>query len=171
MRNAAKSTASDVKTAKVVRTALLAFLSVIGFDFFLHAGVLASLYAAPSPFLLSSDKSFRLIPLGYLSFLILVGLLTWLMLKLNLAGWKAGTIFGLKVGALIWGALTIGLFSVSTASPVLLLGWFSGQTIELGIAGMVLGSGLETSRLRSLSVKVIIFVFIMVVLSIIFQNT
>ena len=79
-------------------------------------------------------------------------------------------VFGLKVGALIWGALTLGLLSISTASPSLLLGWFLGQTMELGIAGMVLGSGLEADRLRSLLIKVVIFFVVTLVLAIILQN-
>ena len=47
---------------------LLGWLSMIGFDFFLHAGLLARLYLIPSPFLLPATTTFRLIPVGYLSF-------------------------------------------------------------------------------------------------------
>ena len=157
-------------TGHLVKIGLLAWLAVIGFDLFLHAGVLASLYSEPSPFLIPPEEAFRFIPLGYLSFLVLIVLLVWLMPRLSIVGWKGGLVFGLIIGAIIWGALSLGLLSISTASPILLLGWFLGQTVELGIAGMVLGSGLATDRLRSLLVKVVVFFVVTVVLAIILQN-
>ena len=171
MENKVQLARKTVKRAgHLAKIGVLALLAVIGFDLFLHAGALASWYARPSPFLLPPEEAFRLIPLGYLSFLILIVLLIWLMLRLDLVGWRVGMVFGLKIGALIWGALTLGLLSISTASPSLLLGWFLGQTVELGIAGMVLGSGLATDRLRSLLVKVVVFFVVTVVLAIILQN-
>ena len=157
-------------TGHLVKIGLLAWLAVIGFDFFLHAGVLASLYSDPSPFMLSPEEAFRLIPLGYLSFLMLIVLLVWLMPRLGVAGWKSGLVFGLIVGALISGAGYLGLFSISTVPPVLLVGWFLGQTAELGLAGMILGSGLATSRLRPLLIRVIVLFVITVALGIILQN-
>ena len=161
---------SKSNTGDYVRIGLLAFLAVIGFDLFLHAGILANWYTKASPFLLPPEEAFRLIPIGYLSFLVLIAFLLWLMSKLAIVGWKSGLLFGLKVGALIWGALTLGLLSISTASPILLLGWFIGQTLELGLAGTVLGSGLATNRLRSLLVKVSVFFIVMVALTILLQN-
>ena len=92
------------------------------------------------------------------------------MLKLTVVGWRAGLVFGLKVGGLIWAAGILGLLSISTASVSLLVGWFLGQTVELGIAGMVIGSGLSTNRLRSLLVKVIVFFISMIALAILLQN-
>lgn len=141
-----------------VKLTLLAWLPMIGFDLFLHAGVLARLYVEPSPFLLSPERAFALIPVGYLSFLGLTILLIWLMARLGIQGWRRGAMFGLKLGALTWGALVLGLLSISTASPALLIGWFLGQTIELGIAGMVAGSGFTGVRLGRLFLKVLALV-------------
>ena len=73
---------------------------MISFGFLLHAGHLAGLYLQPSPFLVPPLTAFRLIPVGYLSFLLFAVLLVWLMLRLNLTGWRAGAIFGLKLGGL-----------------------------------------------------------------------
>ena len=153
-----------------VKLGLLAWLAMIGFDFFLHAGVLARLYAEPGPFLLPPEQAFALIPVGYLSFLMLAILLIWLMAKLGIKGWRRGLIFGLKLGALSWGACTLGLLSISTASPTLLLGWFLGQTAELGIAGIVAGAGFATARLGRLLLKVLAFVIVALVLGIVLQN-
>ncbi len=74
---------------------LIAWLSMLGFDFLLHAGLLAKLYLEPSPFLLPSMTALTLIPVGYLSFLLLSILLVWLMIRLNLEGWRQSALFGL----------------------------------------------------------------------------
>jgi hypothetical protein len=68
--------------AEPVEGRLAAVLSIaaawvlsVGIDLFLHGGLLARLYAEPSPFVLLAEDAFRRIPLGYLTFLILtVGL-------------------------------------------------------------------------------------------------
>ena len=122
--------------------------------FFLRAGVLARLYVEPSPFLLSPERAFALNPVGHLSFLGLTILLIWLMVRLGIQGWRQGAVFGLKLGALTWGALVVGLLSISTASLALLIGWFLGQTIELGVAG----SGFKGVRLGRLFLQVLALV-------------
>jgi len=149
---------------------LLAWLSVIGFDFLLHASILASLYAEPHPFLLPPERAFALIPVGYLSFLIFTILVVWLMVKLKIATWKGGFIFGLKLGALIWGAVVISLISISSAPLPLMAGWFPGQTIETGIAGLVVGAGLGNGNLRRIAAWVLLFVVAAFILAILLQN-
>ncbi|RJP50235.1 MAG: hypothetical protein C4583_10890 [Anaerolineaceae bacterium] len=153
-----------------IKLILLAWLSMIGFDFFLHAGLLAPLYQKKSAFLLPPEQSFALIPIGYLSFLGLAVLLIWLMVKLNVQGWQKGTLFGLQLGFLAWGSLTLGLYSITTASPELLLGWFLGQTVELGIAGAVGGHGLAKRKLGRLFWLVLLFVIVAMAAGIIWQN-
>lgn len=93
---------------------LICWLSTLGFDFFLHAGLLTKLYLRPSSFLLPAEEAFLRIPLGYLSFLILVIVLVWIMESLNIAKWQKGFWFGLKFGALLWGSFALGLYSIST---------------------------------------------------------
>ncbi len=148
----------------------IAWLSMLGFDFLLHAGLLAKLYLQPSQFLLPPLAALTLIPVGYLSFLLLSILLVWLMIRLNLAGWRRGAFFGLELGGLTWGAFVLGLGSVSTASFPLLIGWFIGQTLELAIAGAVVGSGLEGLRLWRLFAVVMIFVLLSVITTIVLQS-
>jgi hypothetical protein len=149
---------------------LMAWLTMLGFDFLWHGGLLAALYLQPSPFLLPLRTSFTLIPVGYLSFLLFAVLLVWLMRRLKLAGWRNGAIFGLELGGLAWGAFVLGLLSISTASVVLLIGWFIGQTLELAIAGAVVGSGLAGMRLRRLFAIVISFVLLSVITTIVLQS-
>jgi hypothetical protein len=145
---------------------LFGWLSMIGFDFFLHAGLLARLYLTPSPFLLPATSAFRLIPVGYLSFLALALILVWLMTRLQIKRAWPGGVFGLQLGGAIWGALVLGLFSISTAEPLLLLGWFAGQTVELAIGGAVIGSGLAGTSLLRLGLIVLGLLIVWVLLTI-----
>ena len=149
----------------------LSWLAMIGVDFLLHGGLLAKFYVQPSPFLLPPERAFRLIPLGYLSFLVLAVLLVWLMLRLDVRGGGGGFIFGLKLGALVWGALVLGLASVSTAGVGLLVGWFCGQTIELAIAGAFAGYGLGGMRLARLCLLVVALIFLSLFITVVLQTT
>jgi len=117
-----------------------AWVLSIGFDLFLHGGLLAGLYTEPSPFLLAPAEAFRRIPLGYLAFLVLTVALWGYFRRIGLRGALAGARHGAAAGAIVWGALALGLASISTASVRLLLGWWIGQTVELGLAGAVLGA-------------------------------
>lgn len=155
---------------RLFRIGLLAWLAVIGFDFFLHAGILAGLYETPAPFLLSAQASFERIPLGYLSFAILVAGLVWLADRLRVNGWRKGLVCGLVFGAVTWGAFILGLYSISTAPTPLLWGWFLGQTVELGIAGVVVGMGLHTQRLRPLAIAVVVSFAVLLALGVALQN-
>lgn len=163
-------TAMTKSSGHLIKTGLLALLAFIGFDLFLHAGLLYPLYTVDDPFLLSPRDAFTRIPLGYLSFAILTFLEFWLMLRLGITGWQSGTKFGLLLGALIWGSFVLGLYSISTAGPALLAGWVLGQTAELGISGMVIGSGLASDKLQPLTIKVLILFALSVVLGIVIQN-
>lgn len=155
---------------QMVSVGLLSWITVIGFDFFLHGGLLSRLYTQPSPFLLPPATAYRFIPVGYLSFLILIVLLLWLMLRLRITGWFEGLKFGFILGVLAWGSFTLGLLSISTASIALLVGWFLGQATELAIAGLVIGSGLSAKRLTSLALKVTAFFIAMLMLTILMQS-
>ena len=155
---------------RLVGVTLLAWFVVLGFDFLLHGGLLARLYAEPSPFLLTAEDSFRLIPLGYLSFLAFIILLVWLMVRQKIGGASRGLLFGLQVGALAWGSLVLGLLSISTASLELMAGWFIGQTVEAGIGGLVVGLGLASKRPWRLVLYVVLFVIASLVVTIILQS-
>ena len=127
----------------------VAWLVSLGFDLFLHAGALATLYARPSPFLLPADAAFRRIPLGYIGFLVLTAALYWLFRQVGIRDWLAGLRLGLVAGLTVWGAWTLGLYSISVAEGDLLVGWWLGQGFETGLAGAFLGaaaSGMERKR-------------------------
>jgi hypothetical protein len=99
-------------TKRIIVLGSLAWLAMLGVDFFLHAGLLAQVYAQPGPFLLPPQDAFRLIPLGYAAFLLLDILLIWLLVRLQVSTFRGGLVFGLKLGALAWGTLILGLLSI-----------------------------------------------------------
>jgi hypothetical protein len=147
----------------------IAWLAMIGFDFFLHAGLLARWYVSPSPFLLPPATAFARIPLGYLSFVLLAVLLLWTFSRAKVKGGRDGGATGLWIGVLVWGSLGLGLYSVSTAPPGLLLGWFVGQSVELSIAGVVVGAGVAGHPLGRLSLTTLAFTFAAVIATICLQ--
>lgn len=147
-----------------------AWVLSLGFDFFLHAGLLAKLYVAPSPFLLQAEVAFRRIPLGYLSFLVLTLGLYWLFHRLGIRGVASGLRHGAIVGAVVWGALAIGLYSISTATLPLLAGWWIGQAIELGLAGAVLGAAAAGVPLKRIWTLVALAVFGCIAVTAVLQN-
>ena len=67
---------------------------------------------------------------------------------------------------MIWAAWVLGLLSISTANPQLLIGWFIGQTVEFGVAG----SGLASARLLRLSLQVLIFFIVCIGATILLQS-
>ncbi len=155
---------------RLIHLMILSWISMLGVDFLVHGGILARYYFEPDPFLLPPDAAFRFIPIGYLSFLLLAFLIVWLMTKMRIYGWLQGCLFGLKFGLLVWGALALGLLSISTAKIGLLIGWWLGQSLELGIAGAVVGRALEKSSMRSLWIMVIVFVIILITITILLQS-
>ncbi len=150
---------------------LLSWLSMIGTDFLIHGGLLAKFYIEPDGFLLPPIEAFKLIPVGYLSFLILACLLVWLMHLLDIRGAGKGFLFGIKLGALVWGALVLGLLSVTTAKPSLMAGWFLGQTAELGIAGAFAGGAFAEAKLPRLFVAVFLLILLSIFITVLLQNT
>ncbi len=160
----------EIGYGRLIHIMILSWISMLGVDFFIHGGILSRYYVTPDPFLLPPDAAFRLIPIGYLSFFLFAFLIVWLMTTMRIHGWSQGFLFGLKFGLLVWGALALGLLSVSTAKIGLLIGWWIGQSLELGIAGAIVGRALEKSTMRSLWIMVIVFVIILIIVTILLQN-
>jgi hypothetical protein len=147
----------------------VAWLVSLGFDVFLHAGVLATLYARPSPFLLPADAAFRRIPMGYASFLLLTAALYWLFRQVGVRDWFAGLRLGLVTGLTVWGAWTLGLYSISVAEGDLLVGWWLGQGAEMGLAGAFLGAAASGMTRRRYLTKAGVVVGMLVVVTVLLQ--
>ena len=170
MARRTEDTDPQISKGRLLQAVLLGWLAMLGVDFALHAGLLNEVYTAKSPFLLPPEKAFALIPLGYLSFLILSAFLVWLLLRLGIRDAVSAGKMGLMFGAAVWGALMLGLLSIATAEPWLLLVWWIGQTLELGVGGVVAGHVLGGADLRKAWVVVIVVVIILVAAGILLQN-
>lgn len=156
--------------ARPLPTVLTAWFLSVGVDLFLHGGLLARLYVAPSAFVLPADQAFRRIPLGYLAFLVLTWALFWLCRRLDVRGVWAGWRQGLMIGLVLWGGLVLGLYSISTAGVPLLIGWWLGQAVELGAAGGVIGGLAAGVALRRMWLVVTSIVLVLLVLTVALQS-
>lgn len=153
-----------------IRLILIAWLCMLGFDFFLHGGLLADIYSQESPFLLSPMQSFRRIPIGYLSFLIAAAFLVWLSLKVGIRSAKDGFMLGLSVGLVIWISQSLGLYSITTAKPVTLLAWSIGQSVEMAFAGAIVGIARKDASLRKAFLIALISALLLISLTILAQS-
>jgi hypothetical protein len=149
---------------------MLGWFSMLGFDLFQNAGLFARLLLDSQSALLPPEQLFRRIPMGYLAFLLVTILLTWLQAKLETRGWKRGVLFGLKFGLLSEAALAFGTYSGFPVPIPLLFAWFIGGTMQCCIASGVIGSGLGGAHLGRLSTKVGLFVLVMVVATMVLQG-
>jgi hypothetical protein len=156
--------------ARPLPTVLTAWLLSVGVDLFLHGGLLARLYVIPNAFVLPADQAFRRIPFGYLAFLLLTAALFWFCRRVDVRGVGAGWRHGLVIGIVLWGALVLGLYSISTASVPLLVGWWLGQAVELGVAGGVIGGLAAGVSFRRMLLWVTFIVFVLVVLTVALQS-
>lgn len=150
---------------------LAAWVLTLGIDLFIHAGVMAGFYVRDIPFLVDPVTAFRRIPAGYLSFLLLTSALYWLLGRSDVRGVGAGFRWGALAGLTVWGALLLGMWSITTAPADLLLGWWLGQGLELGFAGAVLGAGFGGMSLRRIWGWVGITVLVLAVAVVVLQST
>jgi len=151
MHTASPNTDLTTAAPPPVATVLLGWLAMIGVDLFLNAGILAPLYNWNGPFLLSPLEAFYRIPVGYLAFLLIAGALFWLLDRLGVRRGRDAALLAGSAGAVVWGALLLSVWSISTAEGSLLAAWWIGQTAQLAIAGYVMGAALSGARLRSVA--------------------
>jgi len=151
-------------------TILLAWFLSMGFDFFLHGGLMRDFYVQPTGFLLDSLASFRRIPFAYVGFLLVVAGLYWLYERIGVGDWFQGFRIGLAAGLVVHGAEYLGLYSITTASPKLLVAWWTGQAFELGLAGAVVGELRSDRSTRSVAAKVLVAVLLLAVATVGLQS-
>lgn len=159
-----------VSPRRLIQITALAWFAVIGLDFFLDAGLLARFYRWDLPGFLPPLKMFLYIPLGYVAFLLWTILLVWLMIRLPVSGFRAGAMFGLKVGILIAAAGFFGEMSVFAFPAWMLLLWMAANTLIFTAAGAVTGAGLAAPRLRRLALRVVALTLVGLVAGIVLQN-
>ena len=167
---ATRSGAGRQRVPRPVVTGLLAWLTMLGVDLFLHAGVLAPLYDWDGPFLLRPQEAFVRIPAGWAALLVLAVALVWLLPRLGVRRGRDGALMAAAGGGVAWGALLIGLWSISTAPPMLLAAWWLGQTAELALGGFVVGAAVAGIRLRRLVVLAVVVIAIGIASAVVLQS-
>lgn len=157
---------------RLAQVAALAWLAVIGLDLLLNAGLLARFFvsAFQHPCLLPPLKAFLYIPLGYGAFLLWCVLLVWIIDRLGAIGARPGAALGAKLGIAISGAGCLGMASMFSLPPAMLLVWCLDQTALFCLAGAVIGSGLAASRLGPLAFRVLALFLACVVVTAVMQN-
>jgi len=164
------STANPKSFKQLVLITVLGCLSMIGFDFLFNAGILAKLWKESwdiSAFL-PPEKVAQFIPFTYLAFYLDSVLLVWLMRKLEIAQGIPALIFGLKIGALLSAAGSLGIVSIFPVNYLLVfLGWFIGNTMLICVCCLVIGFGLASKHLGRLSFIVIgsmLLIFVVIIM-------
>ncbi len=102
-----------INKTRFILTSILAWLLFVMLDFLAHATLLSHFWAQDYPAQKSKEELFRLIPFGYLSFLILTLLVGWVYVRFYREGGNA------KKG-LSFGAVFGGLYALVT-----FLSWYS----------------------------------------------
>ena len=145
----------NVPRGRFVKLSLLGWLGFLAVDLVVHAALLTGWYERGGPALLPLEAAFARIPLGYLSFLLLVVLVVWLAVRLGLHGAAQGLGFGIAVGALLASSHALGLISITTVDPVLAAWWSVAEVVELGVVGAIVGGGLASERLGRITAIVV----------------
>lgn len=128
-------------TRRFVLATFLAWLVFLVLDFLVHAVFLRSFWAQEYSALKTEDELFRLIPFGYLSFLLLTFLLGWVYTRLFRGDGdaKRGLAFGATVGGLFALSNFFGWYSFLNLPPLFLFLASLGYFVELSAVGWVFG--------------------------------
>ena len=157
---------------RLLPAALAAWLGYLMLDFLMHGVFLAAWWRAAEPYLLPTRDMVRLIPLGYASFAIYCGALTWLVARLY--GERVGVIAGLRFGViagLVSGvASALGTYSAFRMPPTALLIWPASVVVESAIAGALAAWVLVAARPWRRVGLVLCAVIVLFIAGVVIQN-
>ena len=154
----------------IVEAVVLAWLFVVGVDFFLNAGLLARVWEEESPFLLPAVDMFVRIPLGYAAFLLWAILVVWLILRVGIRQPLAGAVFAAEVGVLVAVATTLALVSISTVSATVAVAWTATQVAEFAGLGYIGTLALRPDRPERMPLWIVGLTLALVAAGVITQN-
>ena len=161
-----------ISRGRIIPSVFFAWLVFLTLDFLAHASLLSSIWEQGHPALKAKGELFRLIPLGYLSFLFLTILVGWLYKRIFGSEGSAikGLLFGATFGSLF--ALSNGLGWYSFLSlPLDFVVWVSlVYFVELAAVGLVFGLLMHPVSLRKRIWLLTGFVILGFVIGIVLQN-
>ena len=152
------------------RIVFLSWLGFIGFDLFLHAGLLAFLYHEDSPAILSPLDSFYRIPIGYLALFLYCMLLYWLIVLFNVTSTNEIIKFSALIGLFLSLISTFAQFSIININTLLLLGWGIGLIIEFILSGFIIALCLSGYPFKRLLIYVLLFDLVLFLVTVIMQS-
>lgn len=157
---------------RLLPAALAAWLAYLVLDFLMHGVFLAAWWRAAEPYLLPPRDMLRLIPLGYASFAIYCGALTWLVARLygGRVGVIAGLRFGVVAGLVSGTASALGTYSVLRMPPMALLIWPASVVVESAIAGALAAWVLVAARPWRRVGVVLCAVIVLFIAGVVIQN-
>lgn len=159
------------KTRFILAT-LMAWLVFLMLDFVAHAGLLTALWAEDLPALKPKGDLFRLIPFGYLSFLILTLLIGWLYVRLfdGQGSIKKGLFFGMRFGMLFSLSIFLGWYSFINLPILFLLMASLVYFVEISAVGLVYGFLFPPASIKKRVWGLLAIIFMGLVLGIVLQN-
>ncbi len=157
---------------RFVLITFLAWLFFLMLDFLSHAVLLNSFWAQDFQALKTKDELFRLIPFGYLSFLILTILFGWLYARLfkSDGNVKKGLAFGAIAGGLFALSNFFGWYSFLNRPPLFLFLASLVYFVEISGVGFVFGYLLHPASIKKRIWAIIGFIIFGFFLGIVLQN-
>ncbi len=157
---------------RFILTTFLAWLFFLMLDFLAHAVLLRSFWEQDFQALKSKVELFRLIPFGYLSFLILTILFGWLYARLFKTDGdvKKGLAFGAICGGLFALSNFFGWYSFLNLPPLFMFLASLGYFVEISGVGFVFGYLLHPASIKKRIWAIISFIVFGFFLGIALQN-
>ncbi len=161
-----------IKQRRFWSTAIIAWIVFIGIDFFFHASLLESLWQEEIEAIKPATDLFILIPIGYLSFLLLTLLVGYSFTKIyqSKPSRKEVTIFSLIFGLLYSGSNFLALFSYVDIPLKQLLIYNLVYFLEILAIVFIFYKTLYKTKIKKMVWYSILTFFVLIVLGITFQN-
>jgi hypothetical protein len=161
-----------IKQRRFWSTAIIAWMVFIGIDFLFHASLLKSLWQEEIEAIKPAMDLFFLIPIGYLSFLLLTLLVGYSFTKIyqSKPSRKEATVFSLIFGFLFSGSNFLGLVAYVDIPMKQLLLYNLVYFIEILTVFFIFYSTVYNTKIKKMVWYSILAFIILIVLGITFQN-
>lgn len=157
---------------RFIKTILLSWIVFIGIDFFVHAGLIKSLWKEKVPAFLPDELLFRRIPLGYTGFLLLTLLLGYIFVKVFRERPNRNELirFAAIVGALFAISNFLVLYSFTTIPPKHLVVFNIVYLVEIIAVIFSINAGLFIKKFKLYGIMCFLLFIGMIIFGIIAQN-
>jgi hypothetical protein len=161
-----------INKTRFILTSILAWLLLLMLDFLAHATLLSHFWAQDYPAQKSKEELFRLIPFGYLSFLILTLLIGWIYVRFYREGGNAkkGLSFGAAFGGLFALMTFLGWYSALNLPALFILLISVVYFVEIVAVGFTYGYLIHPESVKKRVWVLISIIIFGLVLSVILQN-